>query len=125
MFFASRFVAGKTAENAIAAARRVNERGLNAILDFLGEDVKEAEGSRKAADEYIHLLELISSESVRAAISVKMSQMGSLISRDLCHENLRRILAEASRLGLFVWFDMEGSALTQKTIEMFDLMRQD
>jgi proline dehydrogenase len=51
--------------------------------------------------------------------------MGILISRELCLENLRRIAGEAARLGLFVWFDMEGSALTQKTIEVFDALRQD
>ena len=39
MFLASRFVAGKTAEAAIAAARKVNAQGSKAILDYLGEDV--------------------------------------------------------------------------------------
>jgi proline dehydrogenase len=124
MFLASRFVAGKTAEAAIAAARRVNSLGMNAILDYLGEDVKSAEQAQSAVEEYITLLGLIHESGVRAAISVKVSQMGILISRELCVANLERIAKEAARWGLFIWFDMEGSNLTQKTIETFAVLRE-
>ena len=124
MFLASRFVAGKTAQDAIAAARRVNSQGMNAILDYLGEDVKSAEQAQKAVEEYIALLGLIHESGVRAAISIKVSQMGILISRELCVGHLERIGKEAARLGLFIWFDMEGSGLTQKTIEVFTALRE-
>jgi len=125
MFLASRFVAGKTADSAIAAARKVNAQGMSAILDYLGEDVTSADGAEKAAAEYIKLLQLIHEHKVRAAISLKVSQMGLLISSDICLDNLRLIAAEAARYGLFIWFDMEGSVLTQKTIDVFDALRQD
>ena len=125
MFLANRFVAGKTAESAVEAAGRVNKNGINAILDYLGEDVLSEEGVRKAADEYVQLLRLIHEQKVRAAVSLKVSQMGILISRDVCLENIRRIARGAADHGLFVWFDMEGSALTQKTIEVFDAIRQE
>jgi proline dehydrogenase len=124
MFLASRFVAGKTAPEAIAAARKVNSQGMNAILDYLGEDVKSAEQAKKAVEEYIVLLGLIHESGVRAAISLKVSQMGLLISRELCLTNLERIAKEAARFGLFIWFDMEGSSLTQKTIEVFAILRE-
>ncbi len=123
MFLASRFVAGKTADLAVTAARRVNAKGIHAILDYLGEDVRSQDDARKAADEYVKLLGLIHEQKVRAAVSLKVSQMGILVSREVCLDNIRRITQEASRLGLFVWFDMEGSALTQKTIEVFDAVR--
>src|SRR5258708_37273466 len=119
-----RFVAGKTAESAVAAARRVNENGVDAILDYLGEDVVSQEDARKAADEYVRLLNLIHDQKVRAAVSLKVSQMGILVSREVCLQNIQRGVEEAARLGLFVWFDMEGSALTQKTIDVFDQVRQ-
>src|SRR5579871_2433706 len=118
MFLAGRFVAGRTAELAVQAARRVNEKGMAAILDFLGEDVISESQARAATEQYLGLLRLIHEHQVRASVSIKVSQMGILISRDLCVTNIRRIAQEASRLGLFVWFDMEGSSLTQKTIEV-------
>jgi proline dehydrogenase len=122
---ARRFVAGETANEAVDAARRANEQGIHAILDYLGEDVSSEADARKASEEYIRLLRLIHERRVRAAVSLKVSQMGILVSRDACVMNLRRVADEAATLGLRVWFDMEGSALTQKTIEVFDVLRSD
>jgi proline dehydrogenase len=120
-----RFVAGETAEQAIEAARKVNAQGMAAILDFLGEDVSDAKDARRAAAEYIRLIGLIHEAKVNAAISLKVSQMGLLVSRDECLQNIRNVAAEASKVGSFVWFDMEGSALTQKTIEIFSTLWAD
>jgi proline dehydrogenase len=124
-FFAKRFVAGETAEDAIAAARAVNARGMNAILDYLGEDVVVAEDATRAVAEYRGLLQLIHQAGVKAAVSLKVSQMGLLFSREECLQNIRQVAEEATKLGLFVWFDMEGSLLTQKTIEVFETLRSD
>ncbi len=123
-FFARRFVAGETTAAAVDAARRVNAKGMAAILDYLGEDVTSESQAEAAAEEYMSLLRLIHEHQVRASVSIKVSQMGILISREVCLGNIRRVAQEAERLGLFVWFDMEGSALTQKTIEIFDAIRQ-
>lgn len=120
---ARRFVAGETALDAIEATRRVNARGIKAILDFLGEDVRSAETAAAAAEEYVRLLKLIGERRVDACISLKVSQMGLLISRDLCAQNLARVLKAAEELGNFVWLDMEGSALTQRTINLFEDLR--
>jgi proline dehydrogenase len=125
MFLADRFVAGKTAASAVDAAQRMNEKGISAILDYLGEDVASEAQAQAAVEEYLHLLQLIHERRARASVSLKVSQMGILISRDLCVANICRIAEEAAKAGLFVWFDMEGSALTQKTIEVFQTLRQE
>lgn len=125
MFLASRFVAGRQAEDAIAAARRVNAQGIQAILDYLGEDVKSEAGAQAAANEYIELIQKINASGVRAAVSLKVSQMGILLSRDLCLQNLRRIARAAARHSILVWFDMEGSRLTRSTVEVFDELRDE
>src|SRR5438132_9103508 len=124
VFIVNRFVAGTTAQDAIAATRKVNALGMNAILDYLGEDVKTEADAGKAVAEYTRLLGLIHDQKVRAAISLKVSQMGVLVSRELCLANLTKIAQESARLGLFVWLDMEGSNLTQRTIEVFDSLRE-
>ena len=36
---------------------------------------------------------------------------------------MARIVATAARKNQFIWFDMEGSALTQRTIEIFEKIR--
>lgn len=101
----------------------MNRRGIRAIIDFLGEDVTSADKATAAAAEYMQLLRRIQDQKVESAISVKVSQMGLLVSLDLCLENLVRVLQTASETGSFVWLDMEGSALTQKTIDVFNALR--
>src|SRR5689334_15550191 len=82
--FARRFVAGETADQAVAAAGRMNQRGIQVILDYLGEDVHSPSEASKAVDEYEALLEKIKAADVKAAVSLKVSQMGILLSTDLC-----------------------------------------
>jgi proline dehydrogenase len=122
-FFARRFVAGETAADAVAAARRMNQRGIRGILDFLGEHVTSAEDARAAVEEYIRLLDTISAAGVGASISLKASQMGVLVSPDLCLENLSRVAQHAAQSKNTLWLDMEESALTQKTIDVFERLR--
>jgi proline dehydrogenase len=122
-FLAKRFVAGETAVDAVSAARRVNQRGIRAILDFLGEHVASPQEARAAVVEYLHLLDAIHESKVAASISLKASQMGLLVSPEVCLENLLIIAERAAAFKVTVWMDMEGSALTQKTIEVFERLR--
>jgi proline dehydrogenase len=122
-YFARRFVAGETAREAVEAARKVNQRGLGAILDFLGEYVKSAENTSDAVSEYLHLLDAIHDSGVRAGVSLKASQMGLMVSPELCFENLMMVSERAKQYGITLWLDMEGSDLTQKTIDIFDRLR--
>jgi len=120
---ARRFVAGETGREAVEAARQMNRLGIQGILDFLGEDVHSANEAAAAAEEYVELLGLIKAHGVDAAVSLKVSQMGLRISQKVCEANLSTVLEAAAGNGNFVWLDMEGSALTQKTIEVFESLR--
>ena len=116
-------MAGETAQEAVNAAEQVNHRGIKGILDFLGEDVHSATEAAAAAEEYVKLLGLIKAQGVDTAVSLKVSQMGLRISQKVCETNLSTVLEAAAGTGNFVWLDMEGSALTQKTIEVFESFR--
>jgi len=122
-FMAKRFVAGETAEDAVEVARRMNARKVSVILDFLGEHVATAPEAQTAVEEYLRLLGLIQQAGVKAAVSLKASQMGLLVSLPLCLENLLKVARRAQECGVMVWMDMEGSALTQKTIDVFERLR--
>lgn len=119
-FFAKRFVAGETVEQGIHAARAVNARGMGSILDYLGEDVHSSTEAAAAAEEYAALLDAIASATVDSAVSLKASQMGLLISKDVCRANISRVAEQAAKSQRFVWMDMEGSGLTQGTVDVFD-----
>jgi proline dehydrogenase len=115
---ARRFVAGKTADSAMRAVRKLNEQKICTTLDILGEDVTDRAEATRAADDYIGLLERIAQEKVDSNVSVKLTMMGLEIDKAFCLDNVRRVVAAASRLGNFVRVDMEGSNVTQATLDV-------
>ena len=72
----SRFVAGKTVEEVLAAAAAVNRQGISTTLDSLGENVHSPQEARQAADVYHRLLDAIAQRQLDANVSVKLTQMG-------------------------------------------------
>ena len=126
MNVARRFVAGEHIEDAIAAVRRLNDRGMSASIDFLGEDVHSTQGAIAVRGEYLLLLDALAEAGARSNVSVKLTALGLLVDRGVCSENLRAIVTRASdttRRSLidpFVRIDMEGSALTETTLQVFE-----
>ncbi|MFY9751544.1 MAG: proline dehydrogenase family protein [Candidatus Acidiferrales bacterium] len=120
---ARRFVAGETLEDAIAVAREVNRSGQFASLDLLGENVSDESGARRAAEEYVAMFDRIAAEKLDANVSLKLTQLGLDLSEALCEELLDAIVAHASGLGNFVRVDMEGSAYTQRTVDIVKRVR--
>ncbi|MFQ5738158.1 MAG: proline dehydrogenase family protein [Acidobacteriota bacterium] len=114
-----RFVAGETLAQALRVVDRLNRSGIFASLDLLGEGVTAPKEATEATDSYIRLLEAIHGEQAGSNISIKLTQLGLGISRQICSENLERILDHARRLDNFVRIDMEGSKYTEATVEIF------
>ncbi|HET6495228.1 MAG TPA: proline dehydrogenase family protein, partial [Thermoleophilia bacterium] len=114
---ARRFVAGKTADSAMAAVRKLNARKICTTLDILGEDVTERAEATRAADDYIALLDRIAQEGVEANVSLKLTMMGLEIDKPFCLDNVHRVVATAAKHGNFVRVDMEGSPVTQATLD--------
>lgn len=117
--FASRFVAGETVESAVAALRDLNSAGLSASLDLLGESVQKPDEARHARDTYVQILDRIRTAGANANVSVKLTQMGLDIDESLCLDNMRAIIGKAKEHGSFVRIDMEQSAYTAKTLQLF------
>jgi len=115
---AQRFVAGETLDDAIAAARAVNRAGPSASLDLLGENVSDEAGARRAADGYLAMFDRIEQEKLDANVSLKLTQLGLDLSEALCQELLEKIVEHATSQGNFVRIDMEGSAYTERTVEI-------
>ncbi|NOT08147.1 MAG: proline dehydrogenase [Gemmatimonadales bacterium] len=117
---ASRFVAGETADEAVAAAAALQGNGITASLDVLGESVAQAAEAEAACAEYLALIDRMAAAGVEVNVSVKLTQMGQDIDEALCERNMRRILDRARAIGGFVRLDMESSAYTQRTLDFFE-----
>lgn len=121
---ASRFVAGESVDEAIAAARRLNAAGLGAAIDFLGESVTDRREALDARDHILALLDRIHAAGVDAYVSVKLSQLGLKLDENLALENLRALLQRAREHGLRIRIDMEESALVDITLDVYRTMRR-
>ena len=122
---ARRFVAGETLPEAVAAIRRLNQRGLLATFDLLGENVTNADEARAVVADYVQILDTIDREHLHSNVSLKLTQLGLDLDTNLCLENLRKILSHARELGNFVRIDMESSAHTQRTLDVYYRLRDD
>lgn len=120
-----RFVAGEDLVAACNAILELNKRGMSASFDHLGESITVEAATREEVKEYLRVLEHIQERHLDANLSVKLSQLGLDISRDLCYENSRTIVEAASRYQNFVRIDMEDSKKTDATIDVFKRLRAD
>src|SRR5580698_1072747 len=119
-FLAKRFIAGETIDNAIVAVRRLNEQGMSATLDFLGEDVLERTAAVRTRDTYLEMLGHIAQSGVDSNVSVKLTAMGLHVDQNLARDAVMTIAERAkANADPFVRIDMEGSAVTDATLRVF------
>jgi proline dehydrogenase len=120
---ARRFVAGEKLEEAIAAARHCNEAGMMASLDHLGENVASISDAQRSRDAYLEIFELIAQEKLQANVSCKLTQLGLDINQEFCAGLVLSIVERAAGFDNFLRIDMEGSAYTQRTIDLVKFVR--
>ena len=120
-FLAKRFVAGETIESALEVVRALNARGMTATLDFLGEDVTDWKEARHIRDVYLEMLGAIERAGAGSNVSVKLTALGLTLGVERCTTFLTDIVERAAALNdPFVRIDMEGSAVTQTTLDVFE-----
>lgn len=121
----TRFIAGETTDEAVAAIREINARGCSASFDHLNESVSSVEATKDEVREYLHLLDLIDLTGINSNVSIKLTQFGLEIDPNLAYHNARQVVEDAARRGNFVRIDMEGSKVTQATIDVFKRLRSE
>src|SRR5438132_4963401 len=119
----TRFIAGENIEEAVAAIREVNARGVTASFDHLNESVTSTAETEAEVREYLDVLARIDESGIDSNVSIKLTQFGLEIDPELTYQNARRVVEDAARRGNFVRIDMEGSNVTQATIDVFKRLR--
>jgi proline dehydrogenase len=122
---AQKFVAGETIDSAISAIRALNQQGMTATLDHLGEFITEEAEAIEAADYCIRTLDAIHESGVDSTLSLKLTQMGLDIDKALCMNNMRRIMETAKKYNIMVTIDMEDFSRCQITLDILDELRKD
>jgi proline dehydrogenase len=113
-----RFIAGMQVSDALRVAETLNREGIPVSLDSLGENVSTEAEARRAADIYHQLLDDIQKRGLKANVSAKLTQMGMYISPAIARQITSELVDHAAATDNFLRVDMEGSDLTQATIDM-------
>jgi proline dehydrogenase len=119
----TRFVAGETIEDAIAAIRELNAEGCSASFDHLNESVGSPAEAEAEVEEYLRILARIDETGINSNVSIKLTQFGLELDPELAYRNARTVVADAARRGNFVRVDMESSKVTQVTLDIFKRLR--
>ena len=116
---AKRWIAGVSLDSAVADAKKANSRGMGAIVNFLGEEIKDPAEADAHTEEYLRIQEAISEENIKGFASVKLTQLGLGSDDEKMQARLEKIASNAERLGQLLWVDMEGSSFTEATIRTY------
>ena len=116
----SRFVAGTTIHDAVAATQSLNKLAMHVSLDNLGENVTNADEARESAELYEQILDEIQTLQLDANVSVKLTHMGFDVDEQLARDIVGSLVAKAAAMQPknFVRVDMEGSPYTQRTLDL-------
>ena len=121
----TRFIAGEDIDEAVAAIKDLNARGCTASFDHLNESVGSTTETEAEVREYLDVLARIDESGIDSNVSIKLTQFGLEIDPELAYRNARRVVDDAVRRGNFVRVDMEGSNVTQSTIDVFKRLREE
>lgn len=119
-----RYVAGADLKDAVRVVKELNSKGMVATMDVLGESTTDPQECDAAVQEYFEVLEAIDKEKLNCNISIKPTQLGLLIDKEICYKNIRKIVEKAATFNNFVRIDMEDSSCTSDTIEIYLRLHQ-
>jgi proline dehydrogenase len=105
-----RFVAGQSLSEAIDALERIRADGFETTVDVLGESVSSVEAAEAAAGRYLETLDALAARGLERNVSLKLTQMGLDIGRDVARDNVARI-------------DMEDHTKTDATLALWREVR--
>jgi len=123
--FSSRYIAGKTIDDAINVSKNLNEEGYLVTVDLLGEFITKLHEAERNKNEYLDIIEQIVKNEIKGNFSLKPTMFGLLIDKEACYQNIREIVKKAAGYGSFVRIDMEDSQCVDLEIELFRKLKKE
>ncbi|MFH0990974.1 MAG: proline dehydrogenase family protein [bacterium] len=116
---AKRYIAGITLPDAVKKVKELNNKGMVCTMDLLGEFVKDASEAKDVLANILPILKAIDEHKLDSNMSIKPTQLGLTIDRELAYNNIKTILDEARKLNNFVRIDMEDATTTDQTLNLW------
>jgi proline dehydrogenase len=120
----SRFMPGEDLDAALAAANDLKPKRIGSVLTYLGENVKDLGEAEQVTRHYLEVLARSKDAALDAEISVKLTQLGLDLGPAACETGLMTLVERAAANATWVWIDMESSAYTDATLDMYRRARE-
>ena len=115
-----RFMPGDDFDAALKAAVAFKTLSIGAVFTKLGENIKALSDATAAVEHYEMVLKTSVEAGLEPEISVKPTQVGLDIDSEATFANLSRLADAAAKAKGFLWIDMEGSAYTDRTLDLYN-----
>ncbi len=130
-----RFVPGETLSGVLEVVAALRDSGRSISIDYLGENVADADGAAATVQAYLDLLDALGRRDDRVfdgvrplEVSVKLSALGQSLDRDgqkIALDNARTICERAEAVGAWVTVDAEDHTTTDSTLSISGDLRVD
>ena len=118
-----RFMPGEILDEAIAAARRLQERRLPTMFTSLGENVIELADARRVVEDYREAYDRVAAAGLDTEFSVKPSHLGLDQDPQAALANLEELASTATEHDNWLWLDMESASYVDGTLDLYRKLR--
>jgi proline dehydrogenase len=116
---AKRYIAGVALSDGVRVVKDLNKKTIMATMDLLGEDVKNVAETEDVKKGILSILQAVRQDQLTANVSIKPTQLGLKIDKDLAYRNIKTIIENAKKSGNFVRIDMEDATTTDDTLAIY------
>ncbi|MBM3808003.1 MAG: proline dehydrogenase [Acidimicrobiia bacterium] len=121
----TRFMPGERFDDMLGAARATAAEGIGAVFTRLGENVNDPGEADGVASHYLEGIDRIHQLNIACEPSIKLTQLGLDIDRELAYGHLRDLARRAHDAGSYLWIDMEQSPYVDVTLTLTRRLREE
>ena len=115
---ARKFMPGEAFDDMLRAADDLRPLGIEAVFTRLGENVTDAAEASAVTRHYVDVLDTVASKGFRCEPSIKLTQLGLDLGKELAYANLKALAGRAHATGNYLWIDMEQASYVDVTLEL-------
>jgi len=121
----SKFMPGESFDDMLGAATATAAEGIAAVFTRLGENVEDLTEADGVASHYLEVIDRIRASHIDCEPSIKLTQLGLDIDRELAYGHLRDLAVKCQETGNYLWIDMEQSPYVDITLTLTKRLREE
>ncbi len=122
--FSKRYIAGENLGDAVNLVKSLNEKGIYATIDVLGEAIKNKDEALEDKNKCLEVLDAIKNNNLMANLSIKPTQVGLGLGEEFAYKQVSELMEKAKEINNFLRIDMENSPYTDSTFRLYRRLRE-